>query len=67
MVIDLKVKDKIEQFLIQLATGQSLFSSSTLLQDEEQFVVLGPNQKISIEFGEDISKAPSVDSKKDER
>ncbi|CAO3681391.1 Peroxisome biosynthesis protein pex1 [Rhizopus azygosporus] len=65
MVIDLKVKDKMEQFLIQLATGQSLFSSSTLLQDEEQFVVLSPNQKISIEFGEDISKAPSVDSKKD--
>lgn len=56
-----------EQFLIQLATGQSLFSSSTLLQDEEQFVVLSPNQKISIEFGEDISKAPSVDSKKDKR
>ncbi|KAG1469689.1 hypothetical protein G6F56_003111 [Rhizopus delemar] len=56
--IDLKIKDTREQFMVHLGTGKGLFSSSTALPDEEQFFVIPPNQKVSIEYGEDIMKAP---------
>ncbi|KAG1055850.1 hypothetical protein G6F43_002212 [Rhizopus delemar] len=58
--IDLKLRGITERFLIQLGTPKNLLSSSHPLPDEEHFFVVSPNQKLSIEFGEDIIKSSSA-------
>ncbi|KAL9538989.1 hypothetical protein MBANPS3_010537 [Mucor bainieri] len=76
LLLNLKVDDKQEQFLVQLGAKKGLFgnssssSSSQAPADAEQYIVVANNkQTIPIEFGQDIQKqqqqSTSSDSTKD--
>ncbi|KAI9267401.1 P-loop containing nucleoside triphosphate hydrolase protein [Sporodiniella umbellata] len=64
--INLHVNGTTEQFIVQLGTEKGLFSSATTLPDGDAFFVVPSNQKLSISFGEDIVKAPTINKSHDE-
>lgn len=67
MLLNLKVDDKQEQFLVQLGAKKGLFSngSSNVPIDAEQYIVANSKQNIPIEFAEDIQKQPTAADKKE--
>ncbi|KAL7321939.1 Peroxisome biosynthesis protein pex1 [Mucor circinelloides] len=67
MLLNLKVDDKQEQFLVQLGAKKGLFSngSSNVSTDAEQYIVANSKQNIPIEFAEDIQKQPTAADKKE--
>ncbi|KAI8639618.1 P-loop containing nucleoside triphosphate hydrolase protein [Parasitella parasitica] len=65
-LLNLIVNEKPEQFLVQLGAKKGLFSSinSSASNNAEQYIIATIEQKIPIEFGEDIQKQPAVSDKK---
>jgi peroxin-1 len=66
ILLNLKVDDKQEQFLVQLGAKKGLFSNgNNVSTDAEQFIVATSKQSIPIEFAEDIQKQPTATDKKE--
>ncbi|GAN06890.1 conserved hypothetical protein [Mucor ambiguus] len=67
MLLNLKVDEKQEQFLVQLGAKKGLFSNgnSQAPTDAEQYIVTNNKQTIPIEFAQDIQKQPSATDKKE--
>lgn len=62
-VIQLTIDEKKEQFLIQLGAKKGLFSSGSNNTEAEQYIIVTPQDKLTIEFSDPIQKSMKEEKK----